>query len=602
MEPILTQARRFIGSAGDVHAEAIYLDLLRPTAPAHELLGLDALRRGQLEDALTSLRTAVYLRPDVPNFHASLSRGLLATGHADDAAAAADRAVLLDDTHAASFDAVGAVAFAVGRANDAERAFRRAVELSPDSASRRANLGVVLMSVGRLVEATALLRRAVELDPASERAAEMLVSCLSELGEFREAEAARRAAPAGSSFSPLFALADPTLSPAEVAHVYRRRAAELGVPSVVPLENDRDPCRRLRVGYLSADLRAHSTTCFLMPVLRHHDRASFEVFAYASNSTSDSVTGEIRSLVDRFHVVVGLRDDELEAQIRADGIDVLIDPSGFTSDHRLAVFARKPAPVTVAMLGHPAVVDAYLTDAFVDPPGMTDALVPQELVRLPRSFQCFDPPKAAPPVAEPPALANGFITFGSFNGYYKMNDGVLAAWAAVLRRVPASRLYVKCKAMAEAASRASLEARFASLGVERERLTLVPHERSRKSHLALYGEVDVCLDTFPYNGTTTTCEALWMGVPVVTVAGRSHIARTGVSVLTNAGLPELVAPDVDAFVEIAAALASDVPRLLALRLGMRDRLLASPLLDARVYTADFEAALRGLWRRWCERS
>jgi predicted O-linked N-acetylglucosamine transferase (SPINDLY family) len=577
-----------------------YKTLLASAVPAHETVALDALRRGALTDASVLLGAAVYLRPDMPTLRSNLARALLASGRSEEAWAAANQAVALDETFAPSFDALGAVAFAIGRPGDAERAFRSGLDLAPDDAARWGNLGIVLLSTGRLVEAVDVFRRALEIDPRHGPAAASLVSCFSELGRFDEAEVARRAAPPGTRCSPLFTLADPSLSAAEVGALYRAHAAELGEPSPDPHTNEPSPQRRLRVGYLSGDLRAHSTTCFLMPVLRLHDRTDFEVFAYANSASGDGVTDEIRDLVGSFQIVIGLTDDELERRVRADGIDILIDPAGWTSDHRLPVFARKPAPVTVGMLGNPVLVDAYLTDALVDPLGMTDDLVGPELVRLPASFQCFNPPRSAPDVAPLPALTNGHVTFGSFNALYKMNDGVIAAWAAVLRRCPGSRMLIKCKPLVEDATRRGLEERFGRFGIEASRLSLVPHEPSRVSHLGRYAEVDVCLDTFPYNGTTTTCESLWMGVPVVTLAGRSHIARTGVSVLTNAGLPELVAEDIDAFVDVGVGLATDVPRLAALRRGMRERLRRSPLLAAEAYTRDFEAALRRLWQRWCQ--
>jgi predicted O-linked N-acetylglucosamine transferase (SPINDLY family) len=570
-------------------------------APAHEALAVSALRRGDVDDAIALFDVAAYLRPDVPGFRSGLARALLAAGRPDEAREAAELAVALDRNHAPSHDVLASVAFGTGDGAAAEGALRFGLSLEPENAQRRVNLGALLVGLGRLTEAASELRRAVALDPADARAAETLITCLCERGLFEEADAARRDAPPDARPGPFFSLADPRLAPADVAARYAAAVATLGAPSTEPLLNVPDSDRRLRVGYLSADLREHSTASFLLPLLEHHDRSELEVFAYSNYGAVDGVTQQIRAAVDAFDVVVGLRDDELEARIRRDRIDVLVDPAGWTSGHRLAVFARRPAPITVGMLGQPAAVDACIADALSDPVGTTDALYPFEVVRLPRTYQVYGPPAGAPDVSPLPARTSGHVTFGSFNGLYKMNLAVLEAWAAVLRRVPGSRLLIKCKPLVEQATRERVLAHFGALGVEPARLTLAAFEASRRGHLDRYAEVDLCLDTFPYNGTTTTCEALWMGVPVVALAGRSHIARTGVSVLTNAGLPELVADDVAAYVDLAVELAGDVRRLEALRLGMRERLLASPLLDARTYARDFESAIRGLWQRWCAR-
>jgi predicted O-linked N-acetylglucosamine transferase (SPINDLY family) len=352
---------------------------------------------------------------------------------------------------------------------------------------------------------------------------------------------------------------------------------------------------------MSGDLRQHSVAYFLEPVLAHHDRRAVEVHAYATGLTQDAVTDRLQGLVDHWTGCTGLSDDALAGRIRSDGIDILVDLSGHTGGNRLRVFARKPAPVQVTYLGYAATtglsaMDYRLTTAVVDPPGQ-EAYHSEALYRLPRSLWCYRPSAEAPEVnRETPAARHGVITFGSMNNIAKVSPETVALWGEILRRLPGSRLVMT--SVPEGSVRATLTERFAAVGVEGPRLVLhgkLPAERFWE----VLGGIDIGLDPFPYNGTTTTCETLWMGVPVVTLEGSSAVARSGVALLSLAGLPELIARDEPGYVRIALDLARDLPRLSALRAGLRPRLAASPLRDEPGFTRELEEAYRAMWRRWC---
>jgi predicted O-linked N-acetylglucosamine transferase (SPINDLY family) len=582
---------------GDLdQAAALYRQVLAQTATLHESLGLLELTRRNGAAAIPLLETASYLQPENPGFHVSLARALLAAGRDADALEHVDAALEIDADFPAAYDMRAIAAFVAGDGEGAEEALRHGLHLDPDKAERVLNLAVALLSQNRAVEALAWLRRALELTPDSAPAIERLVGCLFDLGRFEDGRAAAASAPLHALFP---RLADPTQSHDEVATFFKGVGRALSAPSVEPHANGLDPDRPLRVGYMSADFREHSTSCFFSPVFAAHDRAQVHVFAYHVDTRRDATTETLAAHCNVYRGVGPLTDDELEAQIREDRIDILVDAQGPTAGHRLGVFGRRPAPILVSEVIYPVGADYYVVDDLTDPPGLTERHYDAELVRLPSTFQCYEPPACAPAVAPTPAATRGHVTFGSFNSYHKLNDDVLALWARVLTRVPTSRLVVKCKLMADPDTERELRGRLERLGVDARRVDLHPCARARADHLARYADVDVALDTLPFSGATTTCEALWMGVPVVTLAGTAHMGRVSVSILENVGLGELVAQTAEDFVDIADRLARDVPRLAELRAEMRARLERSPLLDAKAYTAELEAAYRRMWRRHC---
>ena len=360
--------------------------------------------------------------------------------------------------------------------------------------------------------------------------------------------------------------------------------------------------RPLRIGYFSPDFKQHSVTHFIEPVLAAHDKSKFEVFCYSNNLMADEVTQRIQNACAHWRVIADQSDEVVAKQIREDGIDILVDLAGHTPQNRLLVFARKPAPVQATWIGYPnttglTTMDYRITDAFADPVGDSDQFHTEKLIRLPECFSCFEAPRESPQVGALPALATGHITFGSFNNPLKFTPAVIEQWSHILKRVPNSRLVLKYQGLDSAFMSALLREQFGAHGIATQRLDILGKDVSQLDHMNRYNQIDIGLDPFPYNGTTTTCDALWMGVPVITLAGRSHVGRVGVSQLTNIGLPELIGHNEDDYVDIAVALANALPRLAALRSGLRERLRASPLMDAPRFTRNLEAAYREMFKR-----
>ena len=336
-----------------------------------------------------------------------------------------------------------------------------------------------------------------------------------------------------------------------------------------------------------------------------HDQAVVEVFIYADVASPDAVTARFKALTEHWRDVRGLDEEAVAARIEQDGIDLLVDLQGLTGCTFLGVLARRPAPVQLTWIAYAATtglptVDWRFADAIADPPG-TDTLYSERLWRLPGCFLCYGPMSEVPDVTLLPAWRNGFVTFGSFNFSTKLSPTTVALWARVLQAVPNARLLLKARGLDDPEALTALRARFAAHGVEPGRVTTLPYAPTPLAHLACYAAIDVALDPTPYNGTTTTCQALLMGVPVVTLRGDRHVARVGASLLAAAGLPELVAETAEGYVATAAGLARDLDRLATLRAGLRDRLQASPLMDAPAFTRAVEAGYRAMWQEWCER-
>ena len=365
-------------------------------------------------------------------------------------------------------------------------------------------------------------------------------------------------------------------------------------------DNARDPGRRLRIGYVSGDFREHAMAFSLAPVLARHDPESFEVICYANNAREDDVTARLRQSAHEWHRVVGMSDDDMAKRVRGHGIDILVDLSGHTALNRLPVFARKPAPVQAAWLGYVtstglAAMDYRLTDARADPPGADESGYTETLLRLPW-VTVFEPAADSPPVAAVPAHAGDPFTFACLNHLSKVTPEFVALWARLLLAVPESRLLFG-NAGDPGVQRRLVDA-FAVLGVAAARLVFRP-KLPLRDFLALHREIDLALDTFPYNGGATSCHSLWMGVPFVTLAGDRYMARMGASLLEQVGLGEFVARTPDEYVERAVRVARDRDGLGALRASLRARVAASPLVDAQGFVAGLEAAYRGMWRAWC---
>jgi len=584
-------------------------------ADALHLLGVVLYRSGRAEQAAEHIRRAIEADPSRGDFHSNLGLVLAESGRGQEAIAAFRRAVQLRPDLAQAWANLAVALENAHRSEDVIAAYREALRLSPQEAQWWFSLGIALGNTEQWEEAVAAFRHVLALMPDSAVAAFKLGNALCSSGQVEGAVAAYRQAvtidpdllPARDNLLiTLFDLAE--MQPAEILlqHIqWERQHARPLAGQIQPHDNDRSPQRRLRIGYVSPDFREHSVAFFLENLLAHHDPNQVEIFCYAQLPKPDQTTARFQQLAHHWQLTTGQSDAQVAELVRRDRIDILVDLAGHSSGNRLLVFARKPAPVQVTYCGYPGTtglttMDYRLTDAYADPPGQTDAFHTEQLVRLPRTFLCFRPSAAAPAVGPVPALASGRVTFGSFNHLAKITDPTVELWSQILRQVPGSRLLLKSWGLGDAAPQRQLLDRFAARGIGPDRLEMHAWIPSPGGHLELYHRVDIALDTHPYHGTTTTCEALWMGVPVVSLAGQHHASRVGVSLLSNVGLPQLIAEDAQGYVQIAVGLANDRSTLTELRIGLRERVADSPLMDAPAFARNVEAAYRQMWRRWCQ--
>ncbi len=598
-------------AARDLYVEICERDRSNPG----DWLTLGALhgRLGDPARAAECFRHAVALDGHRAGAHYNLGVALGELGRAEEAIESLRRALSIEPGHTEAALTLAHALAARGRAGEAAGALRGALRHRPDDVRLLTNLGAVLQGLGELSEAETRWREAVRLSPGEPRVENNLIALLCAQGRVPEAAAWAREVLARRPDDPvihsnlLLTLHYlPDIDDAALYDEHRRWGERHGSGAPAgDYPQSPDPARRLRVGYVSADFRRHSVACFLEPLLAQHDRTTVEVFCYSDVKNPDTVTRRFQTLADAWRDTAELDDAALAARIRADRIDVLVDLAGHTAGNRLRVFARRPAPVQITYLGYPdttglETIDYRLTDALADPPPAGQRYA-ERLLRLDRCFLCYRPPPEAPPVTTPPALATGAITFGSFNHLAKINDAVLDLWVEVLRAVPGSRLLLKNHSLTDAAVRECVRNGLSARGIDPRRVDLRGHLPALQDHLAAYGNLDVALDTFPYNGTTTTCEALWMGVPVVSLAGTRHSARVGLSLLAAIGHSEWATEDPASYVHAAVALAADLPALARTRAALRDGLAGSPLWDAAALAREVEAAYRTAWQRWCER-
>ena len=590
-------------------AEGLYTRILA-VAPDHadclHLMGVLANQTGRSDLAVRLIGEALARDGGDAAYHSNLGNALHALGRLDEAGGSYRRALALKPDYAGAHYNLASLLQAQGRCEEALGHFERALALWPEHPDLHSNCGAALMELGRLSEAMARFERALALKPGLAEARNNLGKVCQELGRMAEAEAHYREA---LRLRPDYAEAHSNLL-MTLTYLLDRSADRLLAEHreygrrhdgpVLPHANSRAPGRRLRIGYVSGDFRRHVVGGFFEPVLAAHDRVAVSLHLYSETRRPDGVTAHFKTMADGWRDTAGLGDEALAAQIRADGIDILVDLAGHSAFNRLPVFALKPAPVQVTWLGYPgttglAAMDYRLVDPVSDPEDSADTHATEALVRLNDGFLCYRPPPAPEPECEP-----GPLTFGSFNNLNKLSQPVQALWAELLHRLPDARLLLKSRQLADPAVARSLRSAFEKRGIAGERLDLRGWTATSEAHLGTYRRLDVALDPFPYAGTTTTCEALWMGVPVVTLAGDRHAARMGASLLSRMGLEELIAADEAEYLEIAASLAADPGRRARLRAELRPRMAASPLADADALTRRLETAYRTMWRRWCD--
>ncbi|MSQ70762.1 MAG: tetratricopeptide repeat protein [Betaproteobacteria bacterium] len=513
------------------------------TGALWQLLGASQLRLGKAAMASESFARAAALQPLNPDAHSNLAEALRQAGRPDKAVEACGLALAIQADHVPSMH----------------------------------NLALALQPLGRIDEGVALLRRAIELQP---RAAAVHSALLFLLNRHADSE------------------------PAAIAAEHVLWAARFADPLTVlsdPHNNDPDPDRVLRVGYVSGDLFRHAVSYFIEPVLAAHNPDAVETHCYYTGQVKDEVTSRLRGIAGHWHSVAPLDDEALSAKIRRNGIDILVDLSGHTRDNRLLTFARKPAPVQLTWLGYlnttgMSAMDYRLTDGISDPSGAADSLHREELLRLSRCQWCYAPPRDAPPVSAAPEAEAGAVIFGAFNQFNKLNPRCVRLWSRVLAALPAATLKIHGLPVADSGD--YILDIFEEHGIDLGRISLTG-TLDFDAYLRAYAKVHVVLDTLPYNGGTTTCESMWMGVPVVTRAGVAGAQRSGASLLSAAGLQHLIAESDDEYVAIAISLARNPEKLAVLRDTLREQVQRSPLMDTAGFVRELEATYRRAWRRWC---
>ncbi|HYQ02482.1 MAG TPA: tetratricopeptide repeat protein [Polyangiaceae bacterium] len=592
---------------------------------------------GRHREAAGMLLMAIARKPDLADAVFELALTFEEQGDAEAAAACSEHARALDPNRASTggkpassgdtnpqqgdqagmspAELLGALAETLRLGGSAEQAsiwYRMALRLNPRMPNAHTALGAIHADAGRFDEAIEYFRTALELDENFHPARGFLATALDETGRIEEAQAAYREAVARCPGDPvahsvlLFNMPFwPGVSASDIsaeAATWNARHARPLSERASPPNVDRAPERRLRIGYVSPDFQTHVQSLFTIPLLQNHDHGRFEIFCYSSADKATQESARIRGYADVFRDVLALDDAALAALIRRDRIDILVDLTMHMTGRRLLAFARRPAPIQLCWLAYPGTtgletMDYRLSDPFLDPPNSDPSAYSEKTIQLPDTFWCYDPLTDVPEVSALPALTNGRITFGCLNHFRKLNADVLRLWATVLLTVPQSRLLLLAPAKS---ARDRVHALFEAAGVERARVEFVDRS-GRLDYLSRYREIDICLDTFPYNGHTTSLDALWMGVPTVTLTGQTVVGRAGVSQALNLDLSELIATTPEEFVEIASGLAGHLEHLSELRRTLRERLRQSPLMDGPRFARNLEAVYRDVWRRFCER-
>ena len=589
----------------------------RPTtAHYHANYGVKLIELRRFDEAVAALTRAVEMEPANAGHHYNLGNAYLQSDRAAVSVDCYHRALALQPAHHLAALQLGMALHGAGRRDEGIAHYRRELAARPTDYAVATNLGALLQDACDIDGAIEVFRQALQHEPKNFFAMNNIAIMLKERGEVSESVRMLLRCAELSPTSPeirsnviLTMHYDPQAPDEAIAEQHQewnRRFVTATPGAGHP--NDPTPTRRLRIGYVSADLRDHVVGRALLPALRHHDHAAFEIFCYSTNHEQE-LTKEFQRHADHWRAMAGAADQDLLRQIKEDRIDILLDLSLHTSDNRLGVFAAKPAPVQVSWLGYPetsglSTMDWRVSDRFLEPPGGNRVADGAEKAWLhPDCWTCFEPADDYPEVNPLPSAQGEAFTFGCFNNYCKINDAVLSAWSRILRATPGSRLRLLTKPGTH--RRRTIEFMTAQ-GIAADRILFqdyVPHtaELSQGALLGRYHQVDLALDTFPYNGMSTTLDALWMGVPVVSLVDRRNLGRAGLSLLSNAGLAEFAVPSVDAYVELAIKTSQDKPTLAKLRAGLRTQMQGSPLLDAPGFTRKLEAGFRHMWVEWCRR-
>ena len=534
-----------------------------------------------MNEAIVQYQGALRLKPNLHEAHNNLAGAYKNQGKLDASLASYRDAIRIKPDFAQAFFNIGVIFDEQNHLEEARVHYLEAVRLAPDLAEAHNNLGSLFLKLGRADWARDSFVAGVKFKPAHVGFASNILLCEQYL---------------------------PDMSLAKMARTHAAWAKTYAEPlrNTWPVhQRDRDPDRRLRLGFVSADLGFHPVGCFLLPMLENLDREKYELYLYAAKKNPDFQADRLARIADQWRQIHELSEAKLASMIERDDVDILFDLSGHTAHHRLLTFARKPAPVQTSWIGYAgttgfSAIDYLLADNYQIPPE-SEQYYSEKVLRLPNAWVCFEPPSDAPEVGPLPAIAHGGITFGSFNFLAKVTPRVVEVWADILKRVPNSRLIMLYRGFDAELARTRFRELFTACGIEDRRVQLLgTHPHTEVMHR--YHQIDIALDPFPYSGGLTTCEALWMGVPVVTCPGETFASRHSLSLMSNIGLTETIAKDMDDYVRIAIKLAGDLPRLTKLRKRLRGQMAGSPLCDAPSFARAFEGLCRTMWRNWCEQS
>lgn len=623
MNPAQPEALHWLGikaaEAGHYEEAIKLVSMAIQSAPETPLfyndLGVILGRLGRMSEAMESYRHALALNPFLIEALCNLGAQLIEFGRLEEALGYLDSALAIQPENIVALVNLGATFRAMSKFTEAVNTYIKVIELAPDIPEAYNNLGDVFKELGYLDEAVECFEKAISIKPGYVEANANLGNAFKEqqkldkafswLGKTLELAPNLVAVHTNLVNTTLYS---PDYDGAAIFQEHRKWAeihAQTLYPSKPMYSNDRDSERHIKIGYVSYDFRGHATAFFIEPVLESHNQSEFEIICYDNCAVNDPIKNRLMKLPNGWRDISNLTDDQVVKLVRDDGIDILVDLMGQTRGHRLQVFAKKPAPVQVTWLGYPnstglQTIDYWITDKFIaNPDGMTDQFCTETLVALPDFYMCFKPTPDSPEVTPLPALERGYVTFGSFNAFLKVTPKVIELWSRVLTALPNSRLIMMT--VPGGTTQQSVYDQFARLGVAPDRVEIAPRV-SHHDFLRLHQVVDIALDPFPYNGTTTTLHGFWMGLPVITLAGRTFASRVGLSLLSNIGLPHLIATSPERYVEIAVELATDFQALSRLRMGLRERMASSPLVDASRFTQNLENAYRKMWRDWCSTS
>ncbi len=593
------------------YQKAIALD---PDYPeAYNNLGNVLKQQGHAEEAIECYRKALDLKPDNPHALNNLGNALRSRGKLEEAVACYENALNTDPEYPEAYNNLGNALGDQGKMGKAILSFQKALEIRPDNVKTFNNLGGVLRKQGKLSEALEAYKKALNIEPGYAGACNNMAGVLLKQGKVANAIGSYQKA---LSLAPDYATAHSNLllsfnyqvhtDPDWLVSQHRGWAARHS-----SAERD-EQCfrirsgpaeRKLRIGYVSPDFKVHSVAYFFEAIIGKHDRSGFEIFCYSDVICPDRVTRRFSRNADCFRNIAGIENKTVADRIYRDKIDILVDLAGHTAGSRLCLFSMKPAPIQVAYLGYPNTtglksMDYRLTDALADPPGLTDHLYTEKLVRLPHGFLCYTPLEKSPEIGKTGNRNSDRVVFGSFNNRTKITPEVVNAWAKILTRVRNGKLVLKSGAFADPETGKRLIDLFSQNGARPGQIELVSHIPSLFDHLQLYNRIDIGLDTFPYNGTTTTCEALWMGVPVITLAGETHRSRVGCSLLSQVGLEGFIAESIEDYVKTGIDFAHDMEKLKSIQLGLRSRMARSSLMDSDRFTGSLEREYRLMFNKW----